>query len=106
MVPQLTVQALQARLVTGERPMLLDVREAWEYQLCALPDSVHIPMASVAQQLDQLPRASDIVVLCHHGVRSQMVAGLLQRSGFSRLYNLRGGIDAWAREIDRQMPVY
>lgn len=106
MISQLTVQALQQRLITGERPIIVDVREGWEYALCALPDSLHLPMALVPQQLERLPRDNDIVVVCHHGVRSQMAAGVLRRNGFTRLYNLRGGIDAWAREIDPQMAVY
>lgn len=86
--------------------MILDVREGWEYQLCALPDSLHLPMGQVVHQLDRLPRDHDIVVVCHHGVRSQVIAGTLRRNGFERLYNLRGGIDAWAREVDPRMPVY
>lgn len=106
MIEQLTVQALQQRLASGDRPTILDVREGWEYQMCALPDSLHLPLAVVSRQLEQLPRDNDIVVVCHHGVRSQMVAGMLRRNGFTRLYNLHGGIDAWAREIDSQMPVY
>lgn len=106
MIAQLTVQALQQRLAAGERPTILDVREGWEYQMCALPDSLHLPTALVPQRLADLPRDNDIVVVCHHGVRSQMVAGLLRRHGFSRLYNMHGGIDAWAKEIDPHMPVY
>lgn len=106
MVQQLTVQALQQRLIAGERLTLVDVREGWEYALCALPDSLHLPMALVPRQFAQLPRDNDIVVICHHGVRSQMAAGMLRRNGFTRLYNLHGGIDAWAREIDPQMAVY
>lgn len=106
MIAQLSVQALQTRLATGDWPLILDVREPWEHEMCALPKSVPMPMASVAARLDELPRETDIVVVCHHGVRSQVVAGLLRRNGFDRLYNLRGGIDAWAREVDPRMPVY
>lgn len=106
MIAQLSVQALQTRLSAGDWPLILDVREAWECEVCALPKSLHIPMASVAARVDELPRETDIVVVCQHGIRSQVVAGLLRRNGFDRLYNLRGGIDAWAREIDPRMAVY
>ena len=106
MIQQLTVQELQQRLADGERPFVLDVREAWEYQVCALPDSVHIPMQTLPARLQELPRDGAIVVVCHHGNRSQVAAGFLERHGFAPLYNLRGGVDAWAKQIDPSMATY
>lgn len=103
----LTVQELRQRLgeETG-RPVVVDVREHWERALCALPGSLHIPMGEIPARLAELPAATDLVVVCHHGVRSRHVAAFLEHNGFTRVYNLSGGVDAWAREIDRAMAVY
>lgn len=107
MIPQMTVQELQQRLQQDDdKPLILDVREPWEYQLCNLPDSRLMPMRSVPQKLDELDPNRETVVICHHGIRSQQVALYLQRAGFSKLHNLRGGINAWAREIDVHMETY
>ena len=86
--------------------MVLDVREPWEVRLCALPDSTMIPMGQIPAALEQLDKEQEIVVLCHHGIRSNQVAYFLHHYGFNKLYNLQGGIDAWARDIDSQMTKY
>ncbi|MBE2259534.1 MAG: sulfurtransferase [Candidatus Accumulibacter sp.] len=88
------------------RPLLLDVREPWEYELCRLPDSLLLPMQTLAARVDELDRQADIVVICHHGVRSRQVASFLDRQGFNSIYNLAGGVDAWAREVDPAMRRY
>lgn len=88
------------------QPLLLDVREGWEYELCHLPDSQHIPMHLVPTRTDELPADRDIVVICHHGARSMQVAMFLERRGFSALHNLTGGIDAWTSEVDRSLRRY
>ena len=106
MIEQMTVQELQQRLGEDNKPLILDVREPWEIQLCSLPDTVQIPMGSIQQRLDELDPDRETVVLCHHGIRSQHVAVYLQRSGFTQLHNLRGGINAWARELDPHMETY
>jgi rhodanese-related sulfurtransferase len=87
-------------------PLLLDVREEWEYRLCSLPGSVHIPMGAVPARAAELVPDKEVVVVCHHGGRSQQVANWLQRNGFDKLHNLAGGVDAWAREVEPSMPVY
>ena len=103
----LTVRALQERLAQpGEPPVILDVREGWEMQICALPGSKHIPMGQIPDRLTELDPARETVVVCHHGVRSRRVIGFLEIHGFTSLYNLTGGVDAWAREIDPRMPTY
>jgi rhodanese-related sulfurtransferase len=89
-----------------ETPMLLDVREPWEFEICHIDGSVNIPMGQVSQQLEQLQTASEIVVICHHGIRSQQVIIFLQQQSVAALVNLDGGVDAWARTIDPDMPVY
>ena len=106
MIQQMTVQELQQRLEQDNPPLIIDVREPWEYQLCSLPDTVLIPMGSIQQRLDELDPDRETVVLCHHGIRSQHVAIYLQRVGFTQLHNLRGGINAWARELDPHMETY
>lgn len=104
---QLSVRALQERLAApGAPPVILDVREGWEVQRCALPRTTHIPMGQIPDRITELQTDQEIVVVCHHGVRSQHVAQFLEHQGFTRLYNLRGGIDAWAREIDPAMATY
>ncbi len=106
-IQQLNVSQLKSRLEQGDaQPILLDVREGWEYNLCALPGSVHIPMGQIQARLNELDRNREIVVVCHHGVRSNQVAHYLAHQGYAKLYNLSGGIDAWAREIDKKMRTY
>jgi rhodanese-related sulfurtransferase len=89
-----------------ENPVLLDVREAWEFEICHIDGSINIPMGQIPLQLEQLQTATEIVVICHHGIRSQQVISFLQRQSVATLVNLDGGVDAWARTIDSDMPVY
>ncbi len=89
-----------------EKPVLLDVRETWEFEICHIDGSINIPMGKISQQLEQLQSASEIVVICHHGIRSQQVINFLQQHSVAALVNLDGGVDAWARTIDPDMPVY
>lgn len=84
---------------------LLDVREPDEYACCALEQALHVPMQSVPAHLAHLPRNCPIVVMCHHGVRSLHVAAYLRQAGLDA-WNLSGGIDAWAMEVDTSLPRY
>lgn len=104
----LTPHQLQQWLAdaTRENPLLLDVREVWETAICSLPQCLHIPMLSVTERQDELPRERSIVVICHHGARSMQVASFLDRNGFVDIYNLSGGLAAWAEEIDPSMDTY
>jgi rhodanese-related sulfurtransferase len=88
------------------KPLLLDVREPREYAHCHIEGSVHIPMNDIPSRLAELDPEQEIVVVCHHGIRSRMVGDFLERQGFAKIVNLRGGIDAWAREIAPEMPRY
>jgi rhodanese-related sulfurtransferase len=109
-VPIANIDAVQlsAWLADEKRPapVLLDVREAWEFELCRLPGSVHIPMSSVPARVTELDAAREIVVICHHGGRSMQVAAWLDSRGFVNLHNLTGGVNAWARHVDSTMAVY
>ena len=93
---------------TGDReaPVLVDVREPWEHAHVSVVEAVHIPMQTVPSRLPTLDRARSHVLMCHHGMRSFRVAEFLREAGFERLYNLEGGIDAWAAEIDPSLPRY
>ena len=86
--------------------VLLDVREPVEIEMAAVQTALHIPMRDVPSRLTELDRGSPIVVMCHTGRRSLMVAQYLVGNGFSQVFNLRGGIDAWSTEIDPQVPRY
>jgi rhodanese-related sulfurtransferase len=90
-----------------EPPLVIDVREPWELAACAFDDDVlHIPLGELPHRVDELPRDRDLVVLCHHGVRSVHAVAYLVHAGFGRVYNLRGGVAAWADDVDPAMPRY
>jgi rhodanese-related sulfurtransferase len=97
---------LAERLAQPGTPLLVDVREPKEWQFCHIAGAVHLPMNQLAQRLDELDREREVVVYCHHGIRSQLAAEFLSRQGFKRVYNLVGGIDAWSMEVDPSAPRY
>ena len=87
-------------------PMILDVREQWEYDICHIENSIHIPMGKIADMNEKLETDGAIIVVCHHGIRSRMVAKYLITKGFKDVINLTGGIDAWSSNIDPSIPKY
>ena len=89
-----------------DKPFLLDVREPWEFQICSIENSRIIPMGQISSHLDELNPEQEMVVICHHGIRSRSVALLLERHGFTNVINLTGGIESWARDIDVNMATY
>jgi rhodanese-related sulfurtransferase len=103
---EISPQQLKARLTGNDRPVLLDVREDWETKLCRLDNALHIPIEELELRTDELNPADDIVVYCHHGVRSAAVADYLRRLGFTSVRNLAGGLDAWASTVDATMRRY
>lgn len=104
-IPEITPTEFVARRQRGEQLTLLDVREDWEVGVANVPDTVHIPMASVAQRMGELDRGADVYVLCRSGRRSLEVAKVLQQNGFNAI-NVAGGILAWSREVDATIPTY
>ena len=88
------------------RPLLLDVREEWEFELACLPDSQHLPLGELPAGLHRLDPQRPVVCICHHGVRSLQAARLLMHQGFAQVHDLSGGIDAWSREVDPSVPRY
>ncbi|PLX73841.1 MAG: sulfurtransferase [Azoarcus sp.] len=87
-------------------PLLLDVREPWEFELCHIEGSQAMPMNSVPARSQELDREREIVVICHHGGRSAQVAMFLERQGFGKVINLAGGVSEWASRVDPKMPQY
>ncbi|MFZ6815360.1 rhodanese-like domain-containing protein [Undibacterium sp. Rencai35W] len=87
-------------------PVLLDVREPWEYETCHIPGVVLMPMQSIPGRQQELDPDSTIVCICHHGARSMQVALFLERQGFTQVINLTGGVHAWAQSVDSAMPTY
>jgi adenylyltransferase/sulfurtransferase len=102
----LTVRELQAKLATGWAPWLLDVREAWEFSTSHIKGATLIPLGELAQRVDEVPRDRDVVVMCHHGMRSARAVAMLRHAGWSRVQNMTGGIDRWSIEIDVTVPRY
>jgi len=88
------------------KPLLLDVREPWEFQTARIEGSTHVPMQQLPGRLGELEPDNDVVVICHHGGRSGQVGLFLEKQGFARVHNLVGGVDAWARTVDPAVPVY
>jgi len=96
-----------ARLLNEEgTTTFLDVREDEERAICRIDGSLHIPMAQIPERVEALPNDRQLIVYCHHGMRSAHVVRFLESRGFDRSINLAGGIDAWAREIDSSMARY
>lgn len=103
---QITAPELRARLNAAPAPVLLDVRELREYEYCHIDGSLHIPMNDIPARINELDPAAEIVVICHHGMRSASVAHYLVRQNFQNISNLVGGVDAWASQVAPDMPRY
>jgi adenylyltransferase/sulfurtransferase len=102
----ISARELARRLGEPNPPLLLDVREPHELQISALPGALNIPLGTLAARLSELDSAREMVILCKAGTRSARALELLVSAGFKRVKNLYGGINAWAREIDPNLPIY
>ncbi len=103
----ISVQELKNALDYQEDILVIDVREDYEYEICHLAQAVLIPMNEIPDNLDLIPTDKKTVVYCHHGMRSANVINYLEKKiSHAKLYNLIGGIDAWANEVDSLMAVY
>jgi rhodanese-related sulfurtransferase len=104
---EISVAQLHTLLASPEKPLLLDVREPWEYDTAHIDGSTLIPMNEIPGRAHQeLDEEAPILVLCHHGARSLSVAAWLRQQGFYKAQSVSGGIDAWSRQIDPQVPRY
>lgn len=105
-LPSIKPPELKRRLESGEGPRLLDVREPWEFELSRIEGSYLAPMSVLAEEGVPEPESGrEMVVICHHGVRSAHVVRLLQGAGFDQVMNLEGGLDAYAG-VDPEVPRY
>jgi adenylyltransferase/sulfurtransferase len=102
----ITPKELKSRIDKGDKLILLDVREQWEYDLAKLAGSTLIPLGSLPQFLTKLDRDTEIIAICHHGMRSADATNFLLQQGFKNVKNLVGGIDAWSVQVDGTVPRY
>lgn len=102
----ITPKELKQLLAKNTGLIVIDVREGWEYETCFIEGSKNISLSQIAASLDSLDKEKETVVLCHHGMRSQQAAQFLEQQGFEHIYNLEGGIHAWATDVDPSMPKY
>lgn len=105
---QITPAQLKAWLddASRARPVLLDVREPWEYERARIEGSQLLPMREVPARVAEIEADRDVVAICHHGGRSMQVAMFLEKQGFKQVHNLVGGIDAWSRTVDPAVSTY
>lgn len=97
---------LKTSLDRGDKLVLVDVREEWEYSLAKLDGSILIPLGTLPQSLARLNRDAEIIAICHHGMRSADATNFLLQQGFPNVKNLVGGIDAWSTQVDGTVPRY
>lgn len=97
---------LKSRLDKGDKLVLLDVRDQWEYDLAKLTGSILIPLATLPQSMAKLNRDTEIIAICHHGMRSADATNFLLQQGFANVKNLVGGIDAWSTQVDGTVARY
>jgi rhodanese-related sulfurtransferase len=107
-VRQINVSELNQKLTAGEPVFFVDVRQPWEHETAALPDSRLIPLNEMISRLDEIqpPNGALVVVYCHHGIRSLSGAALLETAGVNNVVSLAGGIDAWSMQVDPRVPRY
>jgi len=103
---EISVVELKAMHDAGRAFVLLDVRERDEWATARIMWAKHVPMGELAERLTELPRDGSVVVMCHGGHRSDRVARYLRERGFTSVANLAGGIDAWSRDVDANVPTY
>jgi len=105
---QLSVLELSEWLADSRRapPLLLDVRQPWEFELCRIGGSELSPLGALGARLPSIEADQPVVCICHHGSRSFQAGLALERYGCSDVYNLAGGVDAWARQVDPSMATY
>ncbi len=109
---ELSARELKAHLETcqldtgRQQPLLLDVRQPWEFDVCKIENSVSLPMSQITAEFKTLDFDRETVVICHHGIRSRRVGRYLEEAGFSNIINLSGGVTQWAKTVDTKMATY
>ena len=102
----LTPEEVSEKIKNGEKFKFIDVREPLEYELSRVEEAELLPMSRAAEWIGSLEPEDEIVVMCHHGVRSANVCMYLANNGFEKVYNLEGGIDFWSTTVDGNVPRY
>jgi rhodanese-related sulfurtransferase len=104
---EISCEEVKTKLENKEAFTLLDVREPWEFETAHMGGTKLIPMGDIpARAHQELDPEDHIVVVCHHGVRSMSVTAWLRQQGFEKAQSMRGGIDAWSRQVDATVPLY
>jgi len=104
---EITPEEVKSKLNAGESFTLLDVRESWEFETAQIDGAKLMPMGDVPSRAHQeLDPEAQVVVICHHGIRSMNVAVWLRQQGFEKAQSMRGGIDAWSKRVDGKVPMY
>jgi len=103
---EITASDLAARIANNTAPVIVDVREQWEFDLAHVAQSILIPLSTLPSAIGELDRSAEYVMMCHHGMRSEMGANFLRAQGFESVLNLVGGIDAWSTDVDPTVARY
>ncbi|HET9399701.1 MAG TPA: rhodanese-like domain-containing protein [Candidatus Acidoferrales bacterium] len=103
---QIAPSELKQKIDAGEKPLIVDVREPWEAEICTISGSKLVPLSTVASNLSAFEGAGEVILYCHHGMRSLNAAAFLRRQGVEGARSLTGGIERWASEIDPGMARY
>ena len=94
------------KIKNGEKLNLIDVREPMEHEIASIKDAKLLPLSRFTEWIDDLKPEDEIIVMCHHGIRSANLCVFLVRNGFEKVFNLDGGIDLWSKEVDGNVPRY
>jgi adenylyltransferase/sulfurtransferase len=103
---QITAREVNERIARGEKMILVDVRESWEYDLCRIPGAKLIPLGTLPANLNTLLDADEVICYCHHGMRSLDAAVWLRQQGVESAKSMAGGIERWSVEIDPRVARY
>lgn len=106
MIKEISVIDLKNKIDRNEKVNLIDVREKWEFQICKLPNSILIPLGILPLKINELDIEEEYILFCHHGTRSYFACEILLKNGFKKIFNLIGGIDEYARIIDKNIKRY
>ena len=102
----ISAKELNELINSAEKIQIIDVREHFEWDICHIEGALNIPMNLIVESIDKISKDITIVVMCHHGIRSMNVIHYLESIGYKNLINLKGGIHAWATDVDKSMSTY
>lgn len=106
MIKELSPLEVRELLKAKPDAKLIDVREEWERQVANIEGSILMPLQYLVAHAKEIDPTDDIVIFCHHGIRSAEACKFLSRLGYQNVYNLQGGIDAWSHQVDENIPIY